>query len=319
MLLRVGRGGAQDLNCTVEWGRLGFRDSWRRTPSSILLRLLHSWQIPGVGAAPPLRLLGGSSASGAGSAAGYSSSKQGLLARLDDSVDEEVLAADPTLDDPRGHINGSNLGGGSSSPTAQTGSDCSRDTARCASEVLGAPPPQCTALAAGEQEGSSAFNEGAARGAQLHLLQELADVASSSSSSATAVSASSDQLWLPKSKSSSSLATASDPADEHPHAESSTLAEGLPVQQPSADRIRDVSMLDSGCSSDTDSRWQDSARSSSSCSVSPPHRLQADAAHNQAADALQWCSAAPQWPSSPRGTAMPCTASYDERWSEASQ
>lgn len=26
----------QDLHCTVQWGRLGFRDTWRRTPTSIL-------------------------------------------------------------------------------------------------------------------------------------------------------------------------------------------------------------------------------------------------------------------------------------------
>lgn len=304
----------------MEWGRLGFRDSWRRTPSSILQRLLRSWQIPGVGVAPASRLLRGSSASGAGSAAGCSS-KRGLLARLDDSVDEDELAADPTRGDPRGLSYGNNLGGGSSSAAVQAGSDCSKDaTARCASEVLGAPPPQGTALAAGEQEGSSAFNEGAARGAELHLLQELADIASFSSSSATAVSASSDQLWLPESKPVSRLATASDPAGEHPHAESGTLAEAEepPVRRPSADGTTDASLIDSGCSSNTDSRWQDSARSGSGCSVSPPRRLQADAAHNQAADALQWCSAAQQWPSSPRGTAMPCTASYDERWSEVS-
>ncbi len=301
----------------MEWGRLGFRNSWRRTPSSILQRLLRSWQIPGVGVPPASRLLRGSSALGAGSAAGCSS-KRGLLARLDDSVDEDELAADFTLGDPRGHIYGSTRGGGSSSADAQTGSDCSRDaTARCASEVLGAPPPQGTALAAGEQEGSSAFNEGDARGAELHLLQELADIASFTTSSATAVSASSDQLWLPESKPVSSLAAASDPAGEHPHAESGTLAEAEepPVRRSSADGTTDASLIDNSCSSDTDSH---SARSGNTCSVSTPHRLQADAAHSQAADALQWCSVAQQWPSSPRGTAMPCTASYDERWSEVS-
>ena len=30
----------QALNCTVSWGQLGYRDTWRRGPSSILWRLL---------------------------------------------------------------------------------------------------------------------------------------------------------------------------------------------------------------------------------------------------------------------------------------
>ena len=30
----------QALNCTLEWGLLGYRDTWRRGPSSILLRML---------------------------------------------------------------------------------------------------------------------------------------------------------------------------------------------------------------------------------------------------------------------------------------
>ena len=34
----------QDLHCTVQWGRLGYRDTWRRTPTSILQRLLHAWR-----------------------------------------------------------------------------------------------------------------------------------------------------------------------------------------------------------------------------------------------------------------------------------
>jgi hypothetical protein len=28
----------------VQWGRLGYRDTWRRTPTSILQRLLHVWR-----------------------------------------------------------------------------------------------------------------------------------------------------------------------------------------------------------------------------------------------------------------------------------
>lgn len=67
----------QDLHCTVEWGRIGFRNTWRRVPTSILQRLLLAWR--------PGQLQPG----GGGSAI-----SQRRRWRLDDSVDEdEVLEA----------------------------------------------------------------------------------------------------------------------------------------------------------------------------------------------------------------------------------
>ena len=76
---------AQDLNCTVEWGQLGFRDTWRRVPSSILQRLLLGWRAP---LAP-----GAGSAAADAAAAAQQRWRRGLLSRLDDSVDEEDFAA----------------------------------------------------------------------------------------------------------------------------------------------------------------------------------------------------------------------------------
>lgn len=65
----------------MQWGRLGFRDTWRRTPTSILQRLLHAWRPtpawfgiwdPTDGASQPVSR---------------------RCWRLDDSMDEEEVAA----------------------------------------------------------------------------------------------------------------------------------------------------------------------------------------------------------------------------------
>lgn len=129
----------QDLNCTLYWGRLGFRDSWRRTPTSILQRILGSLPgIPGIKArsgmdsgsssssnisvsqtAPATSVStsigsrpGGDSSNRSSTSSSTCSSRNSIswrhrfLARLDDSIDGEEFDAFDALNDPCSNLKG---------------------------------------------------------------------------------------------------------------------------------------------------------------------------------------------------------------------
>ncbi len=293
----------QDLNCTVEWGRLGFRDSWRRTPSSILQRLLRSWYLPGVGGPLYARLRAGRAGSGCGG--GGSSMRRGLLARLDDSMDEDQSA----LDDPY--------------------SECySRDVSTGASRgggtdvLLAAAAPGSALDAAAELEascGAEAVSAGVADGLTV---QEVADAAAGGSFRTVADRR--DQLWLPRSQPQPSAAAGTGSAG----ADAGTPPKAAPAQQRHVvGCVREAAAPStSSCDrsgSSIDAKGQTALRDGGGSSAhnsngrgSPAQWRQPDAPCSQAADAHQWHGARQQWPISTGSGAVPCTASYDERWSE---
>jgi len=326
----------QDLNCTVEWGRLGFRDSWRRTPSSILQRLLRYWQFPGISEPAGARLRDGATGATTAIAGSMSGKRRGLLARLDDSVDEGEFTGPINLDDPYSEFLDGSISDSSSSQLGEVegvgragsglaGSGIDSGVQRATTQVFASGPAPGSALAAVEQEGSSAFDERGARErelrAMLEALEQLIGDAAGSSSHPDGTK----HLWLPGPQTRAADLTGAPPCDHPVSAAEQLYARSRGIDMASDDSAGSVtssgstggshgsSIDSSGSSIDLEARWQAGA-----CSNHGGSPAQPDETERHHVDVLKWRNAGHQWPRTSDGSAVPCTASYDERWSEAS-
>lgn len=172
----------QDLNCTVEWGQFGFRDSWRRTPSSILQRILGN--LPGI---PGVSAVGSGSIGRTDTAYGSNRSEVSdsssswrlrLLARLDDSVDEHDFVPLSALNDPYSELQEMRAELAGERGAASAAASAMSEFGRQASE---------DSLAAAS----------AAEAGNLPLQQANAEIAAAAEESS---SLSSSPLWLPLSR-----------------------------------------------------------------------------------------------------------------------